>query len=706
MSAISLSSTVASQRKAFRPDIEGLRAVAIGLVLVFHAGVRFVPGGFVGVDVFFVISGFLITGLLVREVQRDGRVSLARFYARRAKRLLPAAGLVLAVTSVLTWLTVSVVEWKTFGWDIIGSALYVVNWVLAGRSVDYLAEDVGVSPVQHFWSLAVEEQFYIVWPLLIVFLAWWLRRHAAARTRVVLGIGIFFLIVPSFVWSLYLTDANPERAFFVTTTRLWEMGIGSFVAIGVPLWKKFSPKFSTIFGWLGLGAVVLSGFVITAETAWPGYAALLPTLGTAAVIIAGFTATKYGPGLLLSWRPAVWVGGLSYSLYLWHWPLLVAATAYWGELGAKKGLLITALAFIPAYVGHKLVENPFRFAPPIAKSNRLALSLGANFSLIGVIAGLGLIVAVPNTNGTGPSGDGGSQSEALGAAIFNEKGEDFDPVEDLQNIDWFVPSAVDATADVPPAYSNGCHADQLEANPIRCEWGDTTGAVKIVVVGDSKIEQWEPALDTIAKKHGWHMFAFTKSACAFGTAVQSNKGNPYTSCADWNKNVLNEIDEIAPDVVITSSRAREALISPGESTETSGDVMVNGMIDAREIITDAGIGLITIMDNPSPGENIYECVADNFPNLAACTFMRSDGEKASGKRVLTLASEAVDGTMIDLNKYVCPTEVCAPVVGNVLVYRQASHLTDTYIRSLRPALERELVPAVKKIRQAGQADDV
>src|SRR5690625_987843 len=180
----------------FRADIQGLRAIAVLLVLAYHAGVPLVSGGYVGVDVFFVISGFLITGLLIREVETHGRLSLRRFYARRAKRLLPATGVVLVATALLTWWSTSVVDWRAFGWDIVGAALYVVNWVLAGRSVDYLAEDVGASPVQHFWSLAVEEQFYIVWPLLIVFLAWWLRRHAAARTRVVLGIGIFFLIVP------------------------------------------------------------------------------------------------------------------------------------------------------------------------------------------------------------------------------------------------------------------------------------------------------------------------------------------------------------------------------------------------------------------------------------------------------------------------------------------------------------------------------
>src|SRR5690625_1764179 len=264
------------------------------------------------------------------------------------------------------------------------------------------------------------------------------------------------------------------------------MGIGSFVAIGVPLWQRFAPRFSTVFGWLGLGAVVLSGFVITSETALPGQAVLSPTLGAGAVIIAGFTTTKYGPGILLSWKPAVWVGGLSYSLYLWHWPLLVAATAYWGELGAKRGLLVTAFAFIPAYIGHKLVENPFRFAPPIAKSNRLALSLGANFSLVGVIAGLGLIVAVPSGGG-GNVAEGAQQREALGAAVFDQQGGDeYDPNAALASVEWFTPSAVDATTDVPPAYSNGCHADQTESAPIRCDWGDTNGNTKIGVVEGSK----------------------------------------------------------------------------------------------------------------------------------------------------------------------------------------------------------------------------
>src|SRR5690606_37222901 len=219
-----------------------------------------------------VISGFPITGLLIREVETHGRLSLRRFYARRAKRLLPAAGLVLAATAALTWLTISLGDWAAFGWDIVGAALYVVNWVLAGRAVDYLAEDVGASPVQHFWSLAVEEQFYIVWPLLLVLVGWVVRRR---------GLPV-----------------RPVMA----------------VAIGAAQWRRLPARFAALLGWGGLAAIVLSGLVTSAETTWPGTAALLPTLGTAAVVVAGFSAGAGAPAGLLSLRPAVWVGGLSYSL--------------------------------------------------------------------------------------------------------------------------------------------------------------------------------------------------------------------------------------------------------------------------------------------------------------------------------------------------------------------------------------------------------
>ncbi|MPV50716.1 acyltransferase family protein [Pseudactinotalea sp. HY160] len=371
-----------------------MRAIAIGLVLLYHVHVPFAGGGFIGVDVFFVISGFLITGVLMRDLETHGRISLARFYARRAKRLLPAAGVVLVATAALTAWSTSVVSWRVFGQDIAGAAGYVVNWLLADRAVDYLAEDVAASPVQHFWSLAIEEQFYLVWPLLLTAIGLLARRRrGAAPSRRVLAAAVIAIIIPSLVWSIMHTAADPARAFFVTTTRAWELALGALVAIGVSRWQRIPPRWACAIGWLGLCAVVGAGVLVTQETHWPGYAALVPTVGTAAVIIGGCVPSDHGPSALLSLRPLTWLGALSYSLYLWHWPLLIAATSRWGELSVSATTGVVAASIVAAVLSHRFLESPIRFAPALARSNTLALSVGLNFSLLGLVAGLALVLA-------------------------------------------------------------------------------------------------------------------------------------------------------------------------------------------------------------------------------------------------------------------------------------------------------------------------
>ena len=679
----------------FRPDIEGMRAIAIGLVLVYHAGVRQLPGGFVGVDVFFVISGFLITGLLVRELESTGRISLSRFYARRAKRLLPATGLVLVATAILTWWTVSAVDWRAFGMDIVSAALYIVNWRLADRSVDYLAEDVGASPVQHFWSLAVEEQFYIVWPLLIVALAWWLRRRGHLRVRPVLTAGILAVIVPSLVYSVYLTSNSPATAFFVTPTRLWELGIGALVAIGAATWQRIPRPAAVALGWAGLAAVVTSGFVFSSSTAWPGYAALLPTLGTAAMIVAGYTSGRSGVAGILSWRPAVWVGGLSYSLYLWHWPLIIAATAYWGELGARRGLLVVAASFVPAYLSYKLVENPVRFAPAL-KSNRLSLSVGANFTAVGVVAGLMLVLLVPSS--TGGTGDRQAQgASAIGTGAVPEPGT----TASLAEIDWFVPDAVTAVEDVPP-YPRECQVDQESPDPVQCEWGDVDGGLTVAVVGDSKIMQWYSALDQIAQDEGWRIVSYTKSACGFHDGMQVNKGEPYESCAAWNDAVFERVVDLDPDLVLTSQRVNDVLSDLDDVESRSVRAMVDAMVRRWTALTDAGIPLVVMLDNPNPSMAVYECVAEHPDDLAACSFDLEHGISRSGALAQEPAAEQVSGVQtIDLRAEICPGDPCVPVIGNVLIYRQTSHLTDTYVRTLTERVRTELVPVVEQVSRSG-----
>ncbi|CAN5376179.1 SGNH hydrolase domain-containing protein [soil metagenome] len=703
--------------KGYRPDIEGMRAVAIGLVLWYHAGLPFLPGGFVGVDVFFVISGFLITGLLIRELEKNGRVSLSRFYARRAKRLLPATAVVLVATAFLTWLTTPVVQWRSFGLDIVGAATYVVNWVLANRAVDYLAEDVGVSPVQHFWSLAVEEQFYIVWPLLLIAVGWWVAKRSGAHLRPVMLVAILIVIVPSFLWSLYLTGANPERAFFVSTTRLWELGIGAFVAIGSVVWTKVPKVAAIAIGWVGLVAVVGSGMLVTTETAWPGYAALWPTLGTAAVIIAGFSSAGAGPDAVLGLRPAVWVGGLSYSLYLWHWPILISAKAQWGDLGPLQGLAVVAFSAIPAYLSYRYIENPMRFSPALSRSNRLTLSLGANFTAIGVLAGLMLVLVVPSSaapsgdqqasqgaaaiaspdsqdGGDGGGDDAGSGDDASGAGAA-EPGS----VASLANVEWFTPTAIDAVADIPPRpEEEGCQVDQVSAEPILCEYGDPDGDVTIAVVGDSKILQWQTVLEDIADEQGWQMISYTKSACAFSSGMQLAKGKPYTSCAQWNEQVLDLVLEMDPDLVLTTNRVNQALEDPDDTGSRTNEAMVEAIVDTWEQLAAADIPVLSILDNPSPGITVYECVADNMDDLSACTFDRETGIESSSAPGHQEAAQRVPGTRtIDIRDAICPQETCVPVIGNVLVYRQTSHITNTYARSLQAVLADKLVPAVEEL---------
>ncbi|QFG68279.1 acyltransferase family protein [Ornithinimicrobium pratense] len=293
----------------FRGDIEGMRAVAVLMVLLYHAGVPWAAGGFAGVDVFFVISGFLITGLLVAEARREARIDLVAFWARRARRLLPASALVLATTAVLTFLVLPAVRWRETGWDVLTSGLYVVNWRLAARSVDYLAEDAAPSPVQHYWSLAVEEQFYLLWPVLVV-VALLLSRRRPARLGVALLVLLLAVVVPSFLWSLHLTRSDPALAYLVTTTRLWQLGVGAVLALAVTRLERLPGTLAALLAWAGLLAVLAGLLTQGPDLAWPGTAALVPTLGAAAMI-AGGTATAspvWAATRILSWAPCRWSG--------------------------------------------------------------------------------------------------------------------------------------------------------------------------------------------------------------------------------------------------------------------------------------------------------------------------------------------------------------------------------------------------------------
>lgn len=685
--------TTDQPRRRFRRDIEGLRALAVVFVLIHHASASLLPGGFAGVDMFFVVSGFVITTQLVREVERTGTINLPGFYARRAKRLLPAAALVLVFTAVSSWLFVSRVQWSTIGTDIAGAALYVVNWVFAARSVDYLAEDVEPSPVQHFWSLAVEEQFYIIWPLLIiglsvlgVRLAKRSAKHGspAFPLRATLALGLVWVVVlPSLAWSIYYTATSPQQAYFVTTTRLWELGIGALVAVLSPTWERLSPKVGSIVAWVGLVLLVGGVMLITLETPWPGSAALVPTVATALVMIGGFQADATGPVRVLGLSPLVWIGGLSYSLYLWHWPILRTAEWIIGDLNVWLGLLFAALSVIPAWVGYHLVEKPVRYSRRVSKSPRLSLSLGMNFTLIGVVGGLVLV--------------------SVAAAPAQQQGEVASPAEagegggDGPLFPTITPDPAQAAADIPDLYDRGCQVEIADSEVISCPSEvANSGDLTVALVGDSKAAQWASAFDEVAAEEGWRLVSYTKSSCSFTDAVQLRDDEPYEACAEWGVNVEELLTTSErPDVVVKTAVAGGAQDADGNRTP---EALAQGYASLWDRLGEEGIPVIAMSDTPQPGTDtpVYECVADNMddPN-AECSFGSGDG---SGSEALRAGVDASDNaTYLDMNQHVCPDGTCPAVYRNVLTYRQGSHITDTLVRVLTPELSSELVPEVERL---------
>ena len=324
------------EKSGFRADLEGLRGVAVLLVLLYHARAPLVDGGYIGVDVFFVLSGFLITGIIVRELMGTGRLSLSGFYARRARRLLPAAALVLVITMIASVIVLPPLRVPAVAGDTISAALYVSNIRFAIQATDYLGSELAPSPVLHFWSLSVEEQFYIFWPTLLAVVAGatFLRgRHDAGIRR--LAIVLAVVLVGSLGLSILLTSVNQPWAFFSLPTRAWELALGGLLALpGAARWVP--ARVAVPAGWIGLALIVAAGLFLDTSVAFPGVAALVPTIGAALVIAAGLAATptgssRYAAGRVLGLAPIRFLGLISYSLYLWHWPILTLPEAAAGE---------------------------------------------------------------------------------------------------------------------------------------------------------------------------------------------------------------------------------------------------------------------------------------------------------------------------------------------------------------------------------------
>jgi peptidoglycan/LPS O-acetylase OafA/YrhL len=678
----------------FRRDIEGLRALAVGFVILFHAKFLGLTGGFIGVDVFFVVSGFLITSLLINEHSSVGEISLKNFYARRARRLLPASALVIALTALASRIWLEPLRLKDIGADAVASGGFFANILFGVRSTDYLQAGQPPSPFQHFWSLSVEEQFYIVWPALLMLLLWKSRdRH----TRAIVAVSI--LSVASLALCIWQTTQSQPWAFFGLHTRAWELGIGALVALGWKYVEQLPTNFRAVIGWLGLFAIVVSGLTITEKMAFPGKLALLPVVATALVLMAGQHA-HWGPQRILSLQPLQWIGARSYSIYLWHWPVLIIAESHAERaLSITERLIAIAGAVIAASLSHHFLENPVRHSVSLQAKPRRALMVGA--ALIVSSVGVGFVlrtssVALVETTTSlvtipeGPPPSIVNPTAPIDAVIAGALTDEVPA--NLQ------PSLRGASGDKPEIYDNGCHVNLISIEPKICEYGDTTSDFTVALYGDSHAAQWFPALNQIAIDHQWRLIILTKMGCTAIDLITANSlvGPTYPGCRPWREKVLERfVAENVHVVLITNSNR---LTDPSTGQPFADSIVKAGYATLIPQLQSMGINPVVITDTPYPGTDVPICLSKAIKNVGSCAVTRDKGIRANRQQTSIDVAVENNAQYLDVSHWVCTIDTCPVITGNILMYRDSHHLTTTYVQFLTPLIDAAISPYVDGVK--------
>jgi peptidoglycan/LPS O-acetylase OafA/YrhL len=652
------------ERQRFRTDIQGLRAIAVGLVVLYHAGLPGLGGGYIGVDVFFVISGFLITNHLLADLFRSGKIGFASFYAKRARRILPASLLVVVLTASASLLWIAPLQLKAVFQDAAATALYVPNMLFAVQNTDYLSDQTP-SLFQHYWSLGVEEQFYIVWPALIGAGFVLVRRSERG-----LFWGLAALVVISFAAGAYVTTVAQPWAFFSLPTRAWELGVGGLLAFGVrsPRWRP-SPAVARLGGWFGLSALVAAGFLYTDATVFPGLAAIGPVIASAAVIYFGNWRSRGDPSVLLSLRGIVFIGTISYSLYLVHWPALVIPAQAGGvdrELPTWLTLVI-AVACVPiAWALYRWVERPAQKWPSLT-------ALRPRATLFAAVGASLLICAISAAAIYGTARMDLATSDAAPSPAFSSP-PSYTP---------FVPSNLSpklrqAAESNPEVYSNGCHLDEATVEPKGCEFGDNAAAPLVELFGDSHAAQWFPALSALAENGSIRLRVDTKSSCPSVRIPKLKDGEPYVTCDAWRASVIDELTSLQPDVVVLANYARSAGFTQGKGFATAWGDGLQATIDALPVAAEVYV----LADSPTLPFVPAVCLSANVSAAYACGAPRAIAVSTELNDVESAAASAAGARYVDMTAFICSTDVCNPITGNVLIYRDSNHLTTQFTAGL------------------------
>lgn len=662
----------------FRTDLQGLRALGVLLVVAYHLWPDRVPGGFIGVDVFFVISGYLMATHLI-NTHTDSIRSAVVFWSKRVKRLLPVALFVLAAIVITSRLVTPETQWLDNAYNVLASVFYVENWKLAASAVDYLAMGSAPVPTQHLWSLAVEEQFYIFLPFLLIFLYWIAKKTRRNILSVALpGFGLVFLA--SFIFGIWQTTNQPQIAYFATQTRIWELMLGGLVALFLmhrP--KPFHTGLAVLLSWLGTAMIFAAAITFSGATAFPGYAALLPVLGAALVVLAN-TSDSRSADRAFRLKPMQWVGDRSYSIYLWHWPIIILAPyALQVQLTIVDKVAVIALSLVLAAFSKRFIEDPFRFNARF-QTPRAAYQMGLVLMLIVAILGWAQVAEV-NVNKVA--------SQAQTQQNIVNKGDCFGAgairvgLDRCQNAAFanLTPPVISAVNDIPDAYRDHCIASPTFTNFKSCTYG--SGPTKVALVGNSHATQWLSALQAVAKTQNLQIETFIISSCHATDAhlnfpVKSESDNCY-AFGQW---VLRQIKSGGFSLVVTSESQGSSILPPMAAA-------IAGYSTYLTKLTRGGTKVLVIKNPVPPGYSVGgvpDCLASHKTDFAACQWSLNDPNYRDPQYDAAIALGSPSISTLNLDNMFCPDGTCLPVIGSVVVFRRGGHITDTYVKTLSPEI--------------------
>jgi peptidoglycan/LPS O-acetylase OafA/YrhL len=641
----------------YRPDIQGLRAIAISLVVLAHAQVSAFPGGFVGVDVFFVLSGYLITGLLLREHTATGNIQLLSFISRRLKRLLPALLVMLAVVVLIATALLSSHEMKEQSASMVYAATWTSNLFFALSTLDYFSELQTRDLFLHTWSLGVEEQFYVIWPLLVLATLAVLTRTSGSRQphrQLLTVLGLIF--ASSLALSLYWAATLPLWSFYLMPSRIWQFALGAFVFAWL---HQHHPKSGGMdsqrssrwpglaSGTAGLALIIGSALLLHPNLTYPGYWALIPSAGAALVIAAGHRAETSS---ILAHPALVWLGDRSYSWYLWHWPVLMLGFA-WGMQNQSGGSsLILALSLSLAMLSYRWVELPFW-------KGRLSQAKPARIIMLSALAMLMVI-------------SGGQQ--------YMKHSNHGDEAPDTS-------LAHDPRSDIPVIYQYGCDSWFSNADVRPCVLGNPEAPRTVALVGDSAGAQWFSLLPGIFRTPEWRVVILTKSACAMVDEdyFYERIGKIYTVCSDWRNAALDYISDLSPELVFVGSAA---------TYDFNEDQWIEGSARVLEQLTAAADHVIVIPGTPKLSFDGPACLERHAQHrvgaVPGCREALTGKQDIDVARYLARAAERFrNARVLELNELVCPGRECAAQSEDgTVVFRDNRHLTDSFVRRQIPGV--------------------